>query len=266
MGATQMILRAFQSEWVKMRRRRLWFGSYGAITGVVLLTTIVTIAGALHHPDRQGDLTLARLAHASGLSQGLTQSGILLGAVSFSIAAAQFGGEFSHGTLRNLLVRQPRRAVLMSGKCLAVLTFLVGAVVAATVVDVGAAFFMAHLRGIPTEAWTSGVGMGQLGVALGDLAVSTCGFAIVGMVLGLLLRSSVIAIAAGLALLLPIETILTNAAPGTARWLPGQLLEAIAQGGSTTAPFGAAVITVCAYLAGAFAITMLVFTQRDVTA
>ena len=40
-----------ESEWVKMRRRRLWFGSYGAITGVVLLTTIVTIAGALHHPD-----------------------------------------------------------------------------------------------------------------------------------------------------------------------------------------------------------------------
>ncbi len=41
-----MIWRSFESEWVKMRRRRLWYGSYGAITGVVVLTTIVTIAGA----------------------------------------------------------------------------------------------------------------------------------------------------------------------------------------------------------------------------
>jgi len=261
-----MILRAFQSEWIKMRRRRLWFGSYGAITGVVLLSTIVTIAGALHHPDRQGDLTLAQLAHASGLSQGLTQSGVLLGAVSFSIAAAQFGGEFAHGTLRNLLVRQPRRWVLMAGKCLAVLTFLVGAAVVAAIFGICAAFVMAHLRGVPTSAWTSGVGMGDLGIALGDLAISACGFAIVGMIFGVLLRSSVIAIAAGLALLLPIETILTDAVPGTVRWLPGQLLEAIAQGGSTGAPFEAAVITVSAYLAGAVAITMLIFLRRDVTA
>ena len=261
-----MILRAFESEWIKMRRRRLWFGSYGAITGVVLLTTIVTIAGALHHPDRQGDLTLAQLAHASGLSQGLTQSGVLLGAVSFSIAAAQFGGEFAHGTLRNLLVRQPRRTVMMAGKGLAVLTFLIGAVVLATIVGICAAFAMAHLRGVPTGSWTSGEGMAQLGIALGDLAISTCGFAIVGMILGVLLRSSVIAIGAGLAILLPIETILTDAIPGTVRWLPGQLLESIAQGGSSGAPFGAALITVSAYLVALVAITMLVFVRRDVTA
>ena len=86
------------------------------------------------------------------------------------------------------------------------------------------------------------------------------------MLLGVLLRSSVIAIAAGLALLLPVETILTDAVPGTARWLPGQLLEAITQGGSSVAPFGPAVITVAAYLAGGVAITMLIFGRRDVTA
>ena len=108
--------------------------------------------------------------------------------------------------------------------------------------------------------------MSWLGIALGDLAISACGFAVVGMILGILLRSSVIAIGAGLALLLPIETILTDAVPGTARWLPGQLLEAIAQGGSTQAPFGPALITVSAYLAGAVAVAMLVFARRDVTA
>ena len=182
-----MIWKSFESEWVKMRRRRLWYGSYGAITGVIVLTTIVTIAGALHHPDARGDLTLGQLAQASGLSQGLTQSGVLLGAVSFSIAAFQFGGEFAHGTLRNLLVRQPRRSVLMAGKCLAVLTFLIGAVVVATIVAICASFVMAHLRGIPTGAWTSGTGMGDLGILLGDLTSSACGFAILGLIAGVLL-------------------------------------------------------------------------------
>jgi ABC-type transport system involved in multi-copper enzyme maturation permease subunit len=266
MTAAAMIWRAFQSEWVKMRRRRLWYGSYGAISGVVLLTTIVTIAGALRNPGAHGALTLAQLAQASGLSQGLTQSGVLLGAVAFSIAAFQFGGEFSHGTLRNLLVRQPRRTVLIAGKCLAVLSFLVGALAVATVIGICAAFAMAHLRAVPTEAWTSGLGMSDLGNLLGDLVISTCGFAVIGMIAGVLLRSSVIAIAAGLAVLLPFETILTDAVPGTGRWLPAQLLESIAQGGSTIAPFGAAVVTVSAYLAGAVAISMLVFVRRDVTA
>jgi ABC-type transport system involved in multi-copper enzyme maturation permease subunit len=261
-----MIWRAFQSEWVKMRRRRLWYGSYGAIAGVVLMTTIVSIAGALHRPDAHGDLTLAQLAHASGLSQGLTQAGVLLGAVAFAIAASQFGGEFSHGTLRNLLVRQPRRATLLTGKCLAVLTFLVGAVALAAIFGICAAIVMAHVRDVPTNAWTSGAGMSDLGVALGDLAIASCGFALIGMLAGVLLRSSVIAIAAGLAILLPFETILTDAVPGTGRWLPAQLLEAIAQGGSTTAPFGPALITVSAYLAGAVAIAVVVFARRDVTA
>jgi hypothetical protein len=147
-----------------------------------------------------------------------------------------------------------------------VLTFLIGAVVAATIVAICAAFVMAHLRGISTGAWTSGAGMADLGTLLGDLTISACGFAIIGMIAGVLLRSSVIAIAAGLAVLLPLETILTDAIPGMARWLPAQLLEAIAQGGSGTAHFGAALTTVSAYLLGAVMIAVLVFVRQDVTA
>ncbi|MHB1502929.1 MAG: hypothetical protein ACYCTL_03665 [Acidimicrobiales bacterium] len=260
-----MILRPFKSEWIKLRRRRLWYGSYGAIAGVVVMTTVVRIAGATHRVGSSGNLTLTQLARAGGLAQGVTGSTILLGAVSLSIAAAQFGGEFAHGTLRNLLVREPRRARLIVGNGLAILSFIVGAVAAATVVDIGAAFVMAHARGVTTAAWTSGTGMGDLGIAVGDMAIAVCGFAIVGMILGILLKSSVIAIATGLAVLLPVETIFTDAVPETARWLPGHLLEAVAQGGTSVAGFAAALVTVSAYLAGAVAVTLVVFARRDVT-
>lgn len=253
------------SEFVKLRRRRLWYGTYAAVTGVVLLTTVVTIVGA-HRHGSHGAVTLASLSMAGGLSQGLKDSAILLGAVALAVAAAQFGGEYSHGTLRNLLVRQPRRLHFLAGKVVAVVLFLVGALAVATVVGLGAAFAMAHLRGIDTSVWTSGTGMSDLGVTLGDVTLAICGFATVGMILGVLLRSSVIAIAAGLALLLPVETILTSAVPSTARWLPGQLLEAIAQGGASHADFAAAIATVTCYFVAALGATALVFVRRDVTA
>lgn len=260
-----MIGAAFHSEWVKMRRRRLWFGAYGALAGVVLLTTVVTIAGAPLHGGA-GAVTVGQLAHPAGITQGLADSVVLLGSIALSIAAAQFGGEFTHGTLRNLLVRQPRRWVVLSGKCLAVLSFLIGALLAAAVVGTGAGFAAAAVRGVPTGAWTSVTGLVDLGRIVGDLAASVSGFAVVGMVLGVLLRSSVIAIAAGLALLLPVETIVTSSLPGAARWLPGHLLQAIAQGGTATSPFGPALVTVGAYLAALAAATVLVFLRRDVRA
>ena len=154
----------------------------------------------------------------------------------------------------------------MTGKCLAVLTFLLGAVVAATIVAICAAFVMAHVRGIPTGSWTSGTGMADLGILLGDLAISACGFAVIGMIAGVLLRSSVIAIAAGLAVLLPVETILTDAIPGTGALAAGAAPRGDSPGWSSTAPFGAALVTVSAYLLGAVVITMFVFVVADVTA
>ncbi len=256
--------RAFASEWVKMRRRRLWWGAYGAIVVVVAMTTVVDVLGAHSRPTAGGE-SIAALAGPGGLGQGTTGSVVLLGAVALSIAAAQFGGEFTLGTLRCLLVRQPSRSKLMLGKGLAVLSFLLGAVVVASLFSIAVAFLAAGVRGIPTAAWTSGDGLAHFGVDLGDLAIATCGFGVVGMVLGVLMRSSVLAIGTGLALMLPVESILTAAAPGSARWLPGQLLQIVAQGGSAEAGFSAALVTVGAYLAGLVAVTLVLFAWRDVT-
>ena len=77
-----------------------------------------------------GDLpSLTQLAQPNGLIHGVNRAAVLLGIVAFGIAASQIASEYSLGTLRQLLVRQPRRAVLLAGKFLAVLTFMLGAVV-----------------------------------------------------------------------------------------------------------------------------------------
>ncbi len=266
MAGVTGIFRSFQSEWVKMRRRRLWWGSYGAISAVVVMTMVVDVVGAKRAGARGGSGSVAALARASGLGRGLGDSVILLGAVALSIGAAQFGGEFSHGTLRNLLVRQPSRPAFFTGKSLGVLTFLVGAVLCAAVIGMAVAFLSAHLRGIPTTAWTSSAGMASFGRSVGDLVLAACGFGFVGMALGVLLRSSVLAIGSGLAVLLPLESILASADPSLARWLPGHLLQAVAQGGTSVAGFGAALVTLAGYMVGILVLTVHIFSWRDVTA
>lgn len=91
---------------------------------------------------------------------------------------------------------------------------------------------MAHVRHVPTEAWTSSSGIGDLTRALEDLLLATVGFTTFGLVVGLLFRSSVTAVIVGFAYLLPVEAVVTRIAPHSATRLPGQFLPAVAAGGA----------------------------------
>jgi len=115
----------------------------------------------------------------------------------------------------------------MAGKCLAVLTFLIGAVVVATIVAICASFVMAHLRasrpalGLRVPGWA-------ISASCSETSPSRLRFAIIGMIAGVLLRSSVIAIAAGS----PSCCLWRPFSPTPSRhgaWLPAQLLESIAK-------------------------------------
>jgi hypothetical protein len=97
--------------------------------------------------DGGGLPSLHQLARPNGLIVGVTRATLLLGVVAFGIAAAQTASEYSLGTLRQLLVRQPRRIVLLVGKMLGAVTFLLLALCFAAVVAFAAAVVAAHARG-----------------------------------------------------------------------------------------------------------------------
>jgi ABC-2 type transport system permease protein len=260
-----VIVAAFRSEWVKLKRRNFLVGTYVGLAIAASLFAVLLFAQA--PATGGGDLpSLAQLARPNGLIHGVNRAAVLLGIVAFGIAATQIATEYGLGTLHQLLVRQPRRPVLLAGKFLAVLTFMLGAVVFASLVAAVAAFVMAHARHVPTAAWTSGTGMTDLTRALGDLLLATAGFTTFGLVVGLLFRSSVTAVIVGFAYLLPVEAVVTRIAPHSAAWLPGQLLQAIAAGGLSTAGFARAVILSTVYLVIAGAVATVVFARRDVTA
>ena len=71
----------------------------------------------------------AELEQPDGLVHGVVDVSTLIGIVALCLFAGAFASEYSQGTLRNLLVREPRRAQLLCGKFLALALFIGLAVV-----------------------------------------------------------------------------------------------------------------------------------------
>jgi len=267
---------SFAGFWIKLRRPALLFGTYGALAAVAALITSVTFIyatatattaatnGPGGGPPGAGTTT-AQLAESSGLLAGLTGSISLLGIVAVCVAASQLAGEYSQGTLRNLVIRRPQRLQLLGGAWAAVVAFMVGAVVVAAAAAAVTALVLAPIEGISTTAWFTASGWSATASALGESALAIAGYSLLGAVLGLVMRAPVAAVAVGVGWLLALENVLAGVISGSGRWMPGRLLSAIAAGGSTDAGLSTALATSGAYLAVALAAAAVLFSRRDVT-
>jgi ABC-2 type transport system permease protein len=263
------MLRSFLSEWVKLRRRGMLLGG-GIIAGFAVVSTVLTFSTASATPgDAQGPtggLTLDQLAAADGLARTLTSGATFIGVVALALFAISVAGEYSQGTLRNLLVRQPRRARLLAGKVLALGSFTTVALAAAAAAVTATALALAPTRDIPTSAWFTGAGWTALGSGFVNLVLATLGWGLLGTLLALVLRSPAAAVGAGVAYALPFELVLSTAWSTSARWLPGQLLGTLADGGTATVPYGRAALLLAVFGVAAAAAGTTLFVRRDVTA
>jgi ABC-2 type transport system permease protein len=257
---------AFLSEWTKLKRRTLLLSTFLGLAAAASAFVILLFSQAPATGAGGGLPSLQQLARPNGLIVGVTRATMLLGIVAFGIAAAQMASEYSLGTLRQLLVRQPRRIVLLAGKMLAVVTFLLLALVFAAVVAFVVAVIAAHSRDVSTTAWFTATGFGDLFRALGDIALAVVGFTILGLAIGQFMRSAVFAVIAGFAWIIAVENIITRIVPGTAKWLPGAALDTVASGGTEGPSFAHGLIVGAVYLIAAIAATAITFARRDVTA
>ena len=258
-----MIWAAFTSEWTKLRRPTLLLSTFLGLAFAASLFVILMFSQATANG---GLVTLHQLAQPNGLVIGVARASMLLGVVAFGIAASQVASEYSLGTLRQLLVRQPRRAVLLTGKMLGTITFLVLALCFAAVVALIVAVAAAQSRHVPTSAWFTGTGLGDLFRELGDLALATIGYSILGMALGQFVRSAVFAVIIGFAWLVAVENIITRIVPSTEQWLPGASITAVASGGAEGVDYAHGMILGAVYVVVAIIAAMTVFLRNDVTA
>jgi len=258
-----MMWAAVTSEWTKLRRPTLFFSTFIGLAVAASLFVILLFSQA---SADGGIVSLHQLAKPNGLVIGVARASMLLGVVAFGIAASQVASEYSLGTLRQLLVRQPRRAVLLAGKMLAVISFLVLALCFAAVMALIVAVVAAQSRHVPTSAWFTGTGLGDLFRELGDLTLAVIGYSVLGMAVGQVVRSAVSAVIVGFAWLIAVENIITRIVPSTQQWLPGASILAVASGGSEGVSYGHGLILGAIYLVVAIVAAATVLLRSDVTA
>jgi ABC-type transport system involved in multi-copper enzyme maturation permease subunit len=204
------------------------------------------------------------LGLASGSVNGFASVGGLLGIIALCVFAAQTAQEYTYGTLRNLLVRQPGRIKLLIGKLIAMKIFALLLVLIAAGVSILNSYLLAGDARVSTELWFTSEGFRAIGETILNVTISVIYFGILGMVLGLLLRSPISAISIGVLWLLIIENLIGAVKPVTLDWMPGSQLQTIAQGGTPLLEYQHSLILGTSYVIVGALLAGVLFSRRDV--
>jgi ABC-type transport system involved in multi-copper enzyme maturation permease subunit len=205
------------------------------------------------------------LSLSSGATQSFSSIGGLLGIIALCVFAAQTAQEYSLGTLRNLLVRQPGRIRILVGKLISMKVFAMVMTLVSAVISIGVSYALAGGKNVSTELWFNGDGRLEIAKTLLNVFLSILGFGIAGMVLGIILRSPISSISLGVLWLLIVENIVGALKSSTLNWLPGNQLSTIATGGSQNVSYSHALSLSAIYVSVALVIATVLFTKRDVS-
>ena len=258
----------FRAEWRKLRRPTLFIGTMLAsagLTGLVTSLLFLLIASQQGNSDRGNMISREILQLPSGLTIGFSNAAGLLGIVALCVFAAQTAQEYTYGTLRNLLVRQPRRLQLLLGKYVSMASFAIVMVILAAVVSMSLAFGLSGKAKVATDAWITSDALQELAKTFGNVLLSVIAFGTIGMILGLLLRSPISAISLGVIWLLIVENILVAVKSSLGTWMPGILISTIAVGGTDDISYTHSITMVTIYLVVSTAIVVTLFKRRDVS-
>jgi len=214
------LLRAFHSEVLKCRRWSMFAG-----TGIMLVVGAF-FAYLTFHQITSGATgkEIDPLAHAFptslGLITGVGQARPFIIVVALIIVTANLAAEWSQGTWRNLLVREPRRLRLLSGKMLALLLFVLVSMTLTLVGSSALILAVANAQGVQTAAWTSSAGLSAWLAFFGNELLCLIGVCLLGMLIAVLTRSTGIAIGVALAYVLVPEGIIAMVWSEGSRWFP----------------------------------------------
>jgi ABC-2 type transport system permease protein len=123
---------------------------------------------------------------------------------------------------------------------------------------------IADVTGISTDAWSSGM-LGTVVAGYLQLTFSVLLWGVVGLFVGMVTKSSGIAIGIGIGYLMLFEGLAGMLLESAARWLPGEVFGAIASGGSADMSYTTALVIGAGYAVAALAASVIM-SRRDVTA
>jgi len=261
------MLNVVRAELRKLRRPTLFFGTMGAVvffSGLFSALLYLLIDSPQGNADRGRVISREVLALSSGGVQGFANVGGFLGIIALCVFAAQTAQEYTYGTLRNLLVRQPSRMKILFGKLISMIIFALAMITISAIVSIGISAILAPTIDVSTKMWFTSPGIEFIYTTFVNVVISVIGFGIIGMVLGLLLRSPISAISFGVLWLLIVEILLIAVKNSLQSWLPGYQLSTIASGGSADVTYSHALATGGAYVAVGAIVASILFVRRDV--
>ena len=256
-----------RAELRKLRRPTLFLGTMGAVvffSGLFSALLYLLIDSPQGNADRGRVISREVLALASGGVQGFANVGGFLGIIALCVFAAQTAQEYTYGTLRNLLVRQPSRMKILFGKLISMIIFALAMITISAIVSIGISAILAPTIDVSTDLWFSSSGIEFIYTTFVNVVISVVGYGIIGMVLGLLLRSPISAISFGVLWLLIVETLLIAVKNSLQSWMPGYQLSTIASGGTADVTYTHALAVGGAYVAVGAVVASILFVRRDV--
>ena len=147
------MIRVIFAEWRKLRRPTLFLGTIGAalfFTGLTSTFLYLMIDSEQGNSDRGRQVSREVLELAGGSVYGFASVGGLLGIIALCVFAAQTAQEYTYGTLRNLLVRQPGRIRILVGKLIAMKIFALVMIAISAVVSIGISYFLSDRAKVNT--------------------------------------------------------------------------------------------------------------------
>lgn len=261
------MLNVIQSELRKLRRPTLFLGTMGAVlffSALFSALLYLLIDSPQGNADRGQVISREVLALSSGGVQGFASVGGFLGIIALCVFAAQTAQEYTYGTLRNLLVRQPSRMKVLAGKLVAMKVFALAMISLAAVVSLTTSALLAPTVDVSTDLWFTSAGLEFIYTTFINVTISVVGFGIVGMVLGLLLRSPISAISFAVLWLLIVENLLIAVRNSLQSWLPGSQLSIIATGGNADVSYTHALTVGGLYVLVGAVVASILFVRRDV--
>src|SRR5215218_7120355 len=128
---------------------------------------------------------------------------IFAGAIALIIGALVAASEYGWGTLKTILAQRPRRRSLLAGKLLSMATAILVLVLTVFAVNALWSWVIAATEGMPAD-WPSLLDLGR-GIGAGWLILGM--WSLVGALLGILFRSTSLAVGLGLVWALAVENL-----------------------------------------------------------
>ena len=263
------MIRAIRCELARLKNPGYILGGIGLMAALGLMTTTIVFltakGGSVMAPPGGRAVSVQVLEAANGMFAALQRTSSMWGIVALAIWAIAVTSDYSSGLIRLLVQAEPSRLRLLGGKVVALTAFTCLATLVTTVLVLVVSPGIASLAGVSTNAWGNDLVRIVVENYL-QLTLSALLWGVVGLFVGMLTRSTGVAIAVGIGYLLVFEMIVGIALDSAAKWLPGSTFSAIASGGSADMAFGTALLTAAAYAVAALEVAATVFRRRDITA